>query len=100
MTANNSKLVNGTQELLDGSDKLAEGMQKLFDGSVELKDGLVKFNEKGIRKLAELYEVDVKDLDGRIEELKEAASSYRTFSGAPEDMESSVKFIIKADAVG
>ncbi len=74
-------------------------MAKLQSGSVELKDGCVKLNDEGIKKLADIYQTDVKSLDDRIVALKNAAKNYTTFSGATSDEKSTVKFIYKADSI-
>ena len=66
---------------------------------MELKDGCIKLNDEGVRRIADFYRDDVKALDKRIEELKNAGKAYTTFSGVKEGMESSVKFIYRADSI-
>ena len=100
-----SELANGIYRPLDEefirrlAMTLTEGMDAILSGSLELKDGCVQFNDEGIQKIAEFYKEDVKELDSRIRELKDAAREYTSFSGAASDMNSTVKFIIKADTI-
>ena len=107
------KLKGGTQELADNSGALNEGAGKLSDGlvelpggmsrisggAIELRDGCMKLNEEGVKKLAEVYNSDVKTMDERLKELKDAARSYKTFSGTADPSSSKVKFIYKADGI-
>ena len=79
--------------------ELAEGMSKISGGAIELRDGCVKLNEEGVKKLAEVYNSDVKTMDERLKELKAAAKSYKTFSGTADPSGSKVKFIYKADGI-
>ena len=51
--------------------------------------------KKGIQKLADFYNDDVKTLDSRITELKDAAKNYTTFTGAADGVKSTVKFILQ-----
>jgi hypothetical protein len=42
---------------------------------------------------------ETRTFDARIEELKNAGKAYTSFSGVKEGMESSVKFIYRADSI-
>ena len=96
---NSSRLVDGAEELSDGSTELADGVEQLKDGSEELRDGMEKFNEEGIEKLTEIFEEDLETLADRLKALKDAGNEYRSFAGIPDDMNGSVKFIIKTDSI-
>ena len=78
---NSGKLRNGASQLSEGAAKLADGMSEISSGALELKDGCIKLNEEGVQKLAKLYKTDVKSIEKRIDTLKDAAKSYKTFSG-------------------
>ena len=52
-----------------------------------------------MKKLADLYNTDVKSIDHRISMMKDAAKSYKTFSGTANPVHSRVKFIYKADSI-
>ena len=99
LAGNSEALTGGADQLASGVLTLAEGMDEILSGSLELKDGCVQFNEEGIQKIADFYKEDVKDLDARVRELRNAAREYTTFSGAASDMNCTVKFIIKADSI-
>ena len=93
------ELHSGTKELQEGSDKLTDGIDKLWDGGKELQDGVNKFNEEGIQKLVDTFEGDVQGLTDRLQAVQDLATEYRSFGGISEDMEGSVKFIYKTDAI-
>ncbi|MCI8416804.1 MAG: hypothetical protein HFI33_04745 [Lachnospiraceae bacterium] len=93
------ELHSGTKELQEGSDKLTDGIDKLWDGGKELQDGVNKFNEEGIQKLVDTFEGDVEGLTDRLQAVQDLAKEYRSFAGISEDMEGSVKFIYKTDAI-
>ncbi len=96
---NSGKLNDGAQQLVDGADKLADGVDQLKDGSTKLYDGMKEFNEKGIQKLTDLYENDVKTLIDRLDAVVKAGQAYDSFSGLAGGMNGEVKFILRADAI-
>ena len=55
--------------------------------------------KKGIDKLNEIYEDDVKKLVNRLKVMKEAGEDYTSFSGIGNSMTGKVNFIIKTEAV-
>ena len=70
------KLINGANKLKKGSNKLhkatgkvADGIGKLSDGADDLYEGMDKFDQKGIQKLNNVYEDDIKTLKTRLEKL-------------------------------
>lgn len=120
-------LKNGTGELKDGTGKLVEGVTTLNDGAGELKDGadalkegvltldegvgdldegalalvdgIFQFDEEGISKLTDLFGDDVQDVVDRLEAVSNAGKEYNTFTRLPENVDGSVRFIIKTEAV-
>ena len=93
------KLKDGAKELNDGAKALDEGAAKLDDGVQELMDGMIKFDEEGIRKLYDAFDGDLTDFANRLNAIQKAGSSYNSFGGSDEDVDSSVKFVIKTGAV-
>ena len=67
--------------------------------TIELNDGVIEFREDGIRKMAEIYRNNIKSLDDSLMEIKEAARTYKTFSGALDNTDNNVRFIIKTDSI-
>lgn len=49
--------------------------------------------------MVDAYHGDVKELTLRIQEIAKAGEDYRTFSGAPENMEATTKFIFRTDSI-
>lgn len=96
---NSGKLRSGATQLSEGASKLADGMSEISSGALELKDGCIKLNEEGVQKLAKLYKTDVKSIEKRIDTLKDAAKSYKTFSGTANPDKTRVKFIYKTDSI-
>ncbi|WP_022774328.1 hypothetical protein [Butyrivibrio sp. AE2015] len=120
LVSNNSALVDGAYQLNDGARQLDDGAGKLNDGAIklndgvgelndgaiklddgvqELLDGVIKLDEEGIKKLYEAFDGDLTEFADRMTAIKEAGESYTSFGGASEDVDSSVKFIIKTDAI-
>ena len=62
-------------------------------------DGVIKLDEEGIKKLYEAFDGDLTEFADRMTAIREAGESYTSFGGASEDIDSSVKFIIKTDAI-
>lgn len=99
LVSNNGTINDGLRKLVDGKNTMADGVTKLASGSRELADGVIEFNEEGIEKLLDSYNGDVKDLVDRIQAIMDAGCDYESFGGKAEDTASTVKFIIKTDAV-
>ena len=92
-------LVSSTNKLSDGIEKLTSASVELFDGTDKLASGTGEFKKKGIDKLNEIYEDDVKKLVNRLKVIKEAGEDYMRFSGIGNSMTGKVNFIIKTEAV-
>ena len=100
------KLKDGARDLNDGAGDLLDGTKELYDGSVELDDGvqelldgMTKFDEEGIKKIYDAFDGDLSDFADRLEAIQEAGSNYKTFGGSSDEVDSSVKFIIKTNGV-
>ena len=89
-------LYDGVNTLKNGVGQLSNGTVQLSDGTVQLNDGLNQFNDEGISKLTGALDQDqLHDLKTVVEEMSDRLENYTSFAGAPEDAESSVKFIYK-----
>ena len=93
------KLDDGAGELNDGVGKLYDGTGELDDGVQKLVDGVVKFDKEGIKKIYEAFDGDLSDFSDRLSAIEKAGENYSTFGGASDDIDSSVKFIIKTDGI-
>lgn len=92
-------LKDGTGQFVTGTAELNDGAVKLMDGSQELMDGMLRFDEEGIRKLTDLFGDNVQDVLDELQAVCNAGKNYQIYSEASSDMDSSVKFIYKTDAV-
>lgn len=75
------------------------GVDKLDDGSHTLADGMVEFDEKGISRIANSYNGDIKPLTDKLQAMLDAGEDYQTFTKVADDVNGSVKFIYKQDAI-
>ena len=91
-----AQLAAGTKTLYDGVNTLNTGAGRLNDGAGRLNDGLNQFNEEGISKLTGALDQDqLHGLKTVLDEMTDRLNDYTSFAGAPDDAESSVKFVYK-----
>ena len=102
-TAGVQTAADGAHSAKDGSAQLAAGTKTLYDGvntlntgAGQLNDGLNQFNEEGISKLTGALDQDqLHGLKTVLDEMTDRLNDYTSFAGAPDDAESSVKFVYK-----
>ena len=92
-------LTKGIKALNDATVKIVSGVDKLDDGSHTLADGMVEFDEKGISKIANSYNGDIKPLTDKLQAMLDAGEDYQTFTKVADGVNGSVKFIYKQDAI-
>ena len=91
-----AQLAAGTKTLYDGVNTLNTGAGQLNAGAGQLNDGLNQFNEEGISKLTGALDQDqLHGLKTVLDEMTDRLNDYTSFAGAPDDAESSVKFVYK-----
>lgn len=91
-----AQLAAGTKTLYDGVNTLNTGAGQLNDGAGQLNDGLNQFNEEGISKLTGALDQDqLHGMKTVLDEMTDRLNDYTSFAGAPDDAESSVKFVYK-----
>lgn len=90
---------NGTSQLKNGVSSLLSGVNELADGTLELSDGVIRFNEEGIQKLADVIGNDLETYYDRLKAVQDFAKEYTSYAGCKDDVECSVKFIYKTDAI-
>ena len=91
-----AQLAAGTKTLYDGVNTLNTGAGQLNDGAGRLNDGLNQFNEEGISKLTGALDQDqLHGLKTVLDEMTDRLNDYTSFASAPDDAESSVKFVYK-----
>ncbi|MCM1026624.1 MAG: hypothetical protein NC432_09315 [Roseburia sp.] len=94
-----SELCDGIQTMKDAAPALTDGIIQLRDGALELFDGLCRFDEEGVRKLAEAVDGDLHGLEERLKATVEVSKNYQSFSGIHDGMEGQVKFIYRTDSI-
>lgn len=94
-----ASLKDGTSKLAAGGTELKSGTTKLLDGSNELADGMKEFDEEGIRKLADMVNVDLQKVLDRLQAVTDADKEYTAFDGWEKDAKGNVKFFIETAAV-
>ncbi|NBK97307.1 MAG: hypothetical protein EOM50_04715 [Erysipelotrichia bacterium] len=99
LTQGASALSKGTSILNHASGELVGGINELNSGAQTLKNGMAEFNTTGIQKLVSVFNGDVKALTSQLNNVLNAGKQYQSFSGLSEDMNGSVKFIIKTAGI-
>ena len=80
---------------------MAEGMKKSLEfvmGPAENVTALC-LDEEGISKLTDLFGDNVQDVIDELKAVCDAGCGYKIYSDSASDMDSSVKFIYKTEAV-
>ena len=98
----NSKLGevdNQVKTLKDALNQLTDGTNQLANGAHELQNGMNKFDEEGIQKIYNIVNNNVRDLQQRLEKLKELSNEYNTFTNIDENANGNVKFIMMIDSL-
>ena len=98
----NSKLgeLDGQIETLkDALNQLTAGTDALENGANELQNGMRKFDEEGIQKIYSIVNNNVRDLQSRVEKLRELSNEYNTFTNIDENAKGNVKFIMMIDSL-
>ncbi len=98
----NSKLgeVDGQiDKLKDALNQLTTGTDTLENGANELQNGMRKFDEEGIQKIYNIVNNNVRDLQFRVEKLRELSNEYNTFTNIDENAKGNVKFIMMIDSL-
>ena len=98
----NSKLgeVDGQIEKLeDALNQLTAGTDTLENGANELQNGMRKFDEEGIQKIYSIVNNNVRDLQFRVNKLRELSNEYNTFTNIDENAKGNVKFIMMIDSL-
>ena len=93
------RLNDGSIELKDGVIRLSDGVYELLDGSGRLKEGVEEHRTEGIDKITDLVNNNIEKYYDRLCAVRDYADEYTSFAGSGNDTDSSVKFIIRTDAV-
>ena len=91
------ELKDGTQDLVDGTVDLVDGTGKLVDGTQELLDGVDEFRDKIEEKAGDVDTKQIDDALDTLDTLQTEAESYTTYTGTPDGVEASIKFVMKVE---
>ena len=94
------KVYEGSNKLNNGIATYCNGVDTLGDGTKTLADGASKLNNEGIKKITSLFGKKADKAIDKIQNLLDAGSSYKSFSGISKDMDGQVKFIYKTPEIG
>lgn len=93
------QLYEGLLTLKDSAPALIEGITQLKDGAKELSEGMKEFKEQGVQRLIDAVDGDVSGIIDKLKITAEVSKRYNAFSGISEDMEGTVKFVYRTEAV-
>ncbi len=102
MANGTGKLVDGVTKLVSKTGDVSDALGKLADGADTLADGMSEFRRDGVNKLTGTVDDIVgsgSSLHSRLKKIVNASAQYKSFSGIPEGMDGSVKFIMSTSAV-
>lgn len=92
-----SEFTSGVKTLSEGTVKLYDGATELSKGASDLDEGMKEFKDEAIGKLDSVGDID--DIIKTKDEIIKLSDDYSVFTELGEDMEGSVKFIMKTDEV-
>lgn len=102
LNVGSKELSRATGELSNGGMKLKDSSNQLKDGAKELDEGMNKFHKEGISEISKRIDESDLDIDTIMDtkdELINLSKEYNSFTGASEEMESSVKFVMKTEQI-
>lgn len=79
--------------------ELTNGTNLLADGANELQNGMNKFDTEGIQKIYNIVNNNVKDLQLRVQKLRDLSNEYKSFTSIDENAKGNVKFIMMIDSL-
>lgn len=102
MNAGLDKLNGASGDITDAINKFKDATQELAEKTGELNDGVDEFSREGIDELSGKVTDAMDDLNDVLDTAKAAldqSKEYRSYAGAADTMETSVKFIMKTDEI-
>ena len=94
-----SQLSASSQSVAAAISEFEKAAGQLSDGATELHSGMQKFQDEGISKLTESETLEnLRSCSEVFSAMREQASNYLSYTGAPNGVQSDVKFIMKVQA--
>ncbi len=97
-----NELSKGANQLNNGGNELKQGSNELEKGTKELDEGMNKFHEEGIAEISNRIEdrdLDIDEILRTKDELVKISKEYDSFTGKDENMDGSVKFVLKTEGI-
>lgn len=94
--------ISRARELIKSLPELEEGIGDLAEGSTKLNEGMQKFDKEGIKELNNEGQEAIQKIDDLVktkDKLVELSNEYDTFTGKSNEMDGSVKFIMKTNEI-
>ncbi|MBR0351297.1 MAG: hypothetical protein IJH76_05740 [Clostridia bacterium] len=92
-----NELSTGANQLSNGTTSLSDGTNQLKDGSNQLAEGIHEYNEKGITKITNFLNGDLRNLINRFKKLEDLSNEYNKFNC--DEVRENIKFITIIDSV-
>lgn len=94
-----STLNTSTTKINEANKQLLSGSQTIQSGVEELATGIERFDNEGIKEISNLVNGKVKNLEQRLQALKNLANEYNSFAGADKNESGTVKFVFMTDRI-
>ncbi len=90
-----SQLADGANQLPEAGSALSEGYSAISEGAWKLSDGFRTFDREGIQELAKLGGSELQEIIRRVKALHQIENEYTNYTGIPEGVTGSVRFLIE-----
>ena len=97
-----SDLSKGANQLDQGGKEIKKGSNQLVEGTGELNKGMNQFHQEGIKKISDelkVSDIDIASILKTKDELVNISKDNNSFTGINENMEGSLKFIMKTEGI-
>lgn len=95
LSSGSSQLTSGSEQLESGINTASEAISELYTASEEIKDGMAQLDSDGIQKIADLVKNDLTSFLNRLKAVNDYAEEAESFSGCPDGVECTTKYIYK-----
>lgn len=95
-----AQLSQGAKSFAENGKQLTEGYDRLHQGIRDTADGMRKFHNEAILELRKsLSPEGLQDITDALHAVQDADRAYDSFSGKPDGVTGSVRFLIETDAI-
>lgn len=83
-----------TNAVINALDEMLAGIEKLQNGSADLQSGMARFNNEGIKPLANFVNGKVRVTTDKVERLIKLAEQYDNYAGIADGANGTTKFVL------